>query len=129
MVQNIYPVAMTRETLERIQKSDVVRKRLAKIMALQCFRNTTLEDLHAGASPSSKTCDFSDVKVVSPYGEIPWDKVSRFNDEEMKALMIDVVNHCYNFLLVLFKDAKGNDIIDILSKEDLMKDWQDPTGL
>jgi len=120
---------MTCETLKKIQNDDVLTKRLAKTMALQCFRNTALEDLHAGASPGSKTVDFSDVKVVSPYGEIPWSELSRFNDAEMKALMIDVVNHCYNFLLVLFKDAKGDDIIELLAKEDLKKDWQDPIGL
>ena len=68
------------------------------------------------------------MKVVSPYGEIPWNKVSRFNDEEMKELIIDVVNHCYNFITVLFKDAKGNDILEILKKTDLKSEWQDPTG-
>jgi hypothetical protein len=32
------------------------------------------------------------VKVVSPYGEIPWNRVGRISDNEMKALMIEVVN-------------------------------------
>jgi len=97
-------------------------------MALNCFRNTKLENLHAGISPSSATGDFSDVKVVSPYGEIPWTQVSRFNDDEMQGLMIDVVNHCYNFLLVLFNDAKGNDIVKLPKTTDAMNQWQEPTG-
>src|SRR3546814_938876 len=42
--------------------------------------------------------DFSDVKVVSPFGEIPWTQVSRISDAEMKALMIEIVNRVYTFL-------------------------------
>jgi len=49
---------------------DVLAGRLAKLIAFECFRNTELENLHAGKFPSSKTGDYSDVKVVSPYGEI-----------------------------------------------------------
>jgi hypothetical protein len=30
------------------------------------------------------------VKVVTPYGEIPWANVSRISDEEMRALMLEV---------------------------------------
>jgi hypothetical protein len=36
--------------------------------------------------------DYSDVTVSSPYGVIPWPKVSCLNDDEMKQLMVDVVN-------------------------------------
>jgi hypothetical protein len=57
-----------------------------------------LEDLHGGTSPSSGTGDFSDVVVNSPYGTILWPKVSRLNDDEMKQLMIDVVNRTYEFV-------------------------------
>jgi hypothetical protein len=62
------------------------------------FRNTFLEDLHAGTTPSSKTGDYSDVKVVTPYGEIPWSKLSRLSDTEMKRLMMEIVNKVYTFL-------------------------------
>ena len=64
-------------------------------MVLQCFRNSMLEDLHAGTSPSSAAGDYSDVTVSSPFGVIPWAKVSRLNDDEMKRLMIDVVDRAY----------------------------------
>jgi hypothetical protein len=67
----------------------VVRKRLAKLMASQCFRNSMLEDFHAGIVPSSRSADYSDVKVVTPYGETRWNDLSRMSDKEMKALMID----------------------------------------
>ncbi|MBA4092374.1 MAG: hypothetical protein C0494_17530 [Sphingobium sp.] len=64
----------------------------------QCVRNTSLEDLHAGLVPGSIAGDFSDVKVVTPFGEIPWSGVSRIFDEEMKALMIEVTNRVFTFL-------------------------------
>src|SRR6516165_11754862 len=70
----------------------VLQQRLAKYMVLHCFRNSMLEDLHAGISPSSAAGDYSDITVTSPYGVIPWNNVSRFNDDEMKRLMIDVVD-------------------------------------
>jgi hypothetical protein len=76
-----------------------LRRRLAKYMVLQCFRNSMLEDLHAGTSPSSASGDYSDVTVSSPYGAIPWPQVfSRLNDDEMKHLMIDVVDRTYRFI-------------------------------
>jgi hypothetical protein len=62
-----------------------------------CVRNS-LEDLHAGIFPSSRTGDYSDVKVVTPHGEIPWIRLARISDEEMKPLMIDIVNKTFTFL-------------------------------
>jgi hypothetical protein len=38
-----------------------LQRRPAKYMVLQCFRNSMLEDLHAGASPSSVSGDFAEV--------------------------------------------------------------------
>lgn len=35
------------------------------------------------------------MKVVSPYGEIPWNDMSRISDEEMKALMIEIVDRVF----------------------------------
>jgi len=61
----------------------------ARVLA-EMVRNTELENLHTGITPSSKTGDFSDVKVVTPYGEIPWEKLSRISDTEMRTLMLDV---------------------------------------
>ena len=48
----------------------VLQQRLAKLIVLECFRNSALEDLHAGISPSSAAGDYSDVLVNSRYGTI-----------------------------------------------------------
>jgi len=80
------------------EKQNVAR--LAKVMALMCVRNTKLEDIHAGRSPISETGDYSDVFVHDAQGrKIPWTDVSHIDDAEMKALMKEVVNHLYTFLL------------------------------
>jgi hypothetical protein len=71
---------------------------LAKAITALCVRNTFLEGLHSGVTPSSKTGDYSDVKVVTPSGEIPWNKLSRISDAEMKRLMKEIVNCMYSFL-------------------------------
>ena len=73
---------------------------LAKIMTMICVRNTKLEDLHAGNVPISKTGDFSDVVVTDANGrKIPWPELSRFDDNEMRDLMRQVVNRIYTFQL------------------------------
>jgi len=57
---------MTAETADKISCNPELKKRLAKYLAQQCFRNTMLEDLHAGITPSSQTGDYTDVVVQSP---------------------------------------------------------------
>src|SRR5262249_39391938 len=118
--------AMTTEHVEAVQSSELVRKRLAKLMALRCFRNTKLEDLHAGIFPNSQSGDYSDVKVVSPYGEIPWQRLGRFSDDEMRALMVDVVNHCYQFLIELLDPRTGQQLIERLKLRDDLHRWNEP---
>lgn len=57
-------------TLDEVRASitdPVLQRRLAKYMVLECFRSSTLEDLHSGISPSSMTGDYSDVTVMSPW--------------------------------------------------------------
>src|SRR5271165_3646161 len=75
-----------------------LRSDLAKMLVGLCVRNTKLENLHAGKSPISLEGNHSDVKVVSSAGEIPWAELSRISDEEMKALMIEIVNKVFTFL-------------------------------
>jgi hypothetical protein len=110
--------------LQEIRENELVRKRLAKLMARECFRNSKLEDFHAGAFPSSQADDYSDVKVVSPYGEIAWNNLSRLNDAEMKTLMIDVVNRCDRFLAALLVSPR--EIIEELKRRDPIPKWHDP---
>lgn len=80
--------------------------KLAHMLAFHCVRNSSLEALHAGVFPSSKTGDYTDVKVVSPYGEIAWHRVSRMSDEEMKQLSDDIVTRLYTFLFYLLMSGK-----------------------
>lgn len=79
---------------------------LAKAMAILCVRNTKLEDLHAGLVPVTITGDYSDVFVVGADGaRIPWHQVSRFNDDEMRDLMRQVVNLLYTFQICFEEPA------------------------
>ena len=117
---------MKPENILEIQNNDLLKKRLAKYIALYCFRHTELENLHAGKVPQSNTGDYSDVKVVTPEGEIPWNKLSRLSDPEMKVLMIDVVNQSYNMLVTLFNGPAGDKIVEMLKKEDYCPEWNEP---
>ena len=77
-----------------------IAAKLAKIMAMLCVRNTQLETLHAGLTPITRTGDYSDVVVLDADGRrIPWTEVSRFDEDEMRALMRDIVNRLYTFHL------------------------------
>ena len=85
-----------------------------------------LEEFHAGITPYSEAGDYSDVSVRTPAGEIPWSKLSRLSDEEMKTLMIDVVNRTYLLLRTLFDEDVGSDLIRTLNQQDLVPHWHDP---
>lgn len=77
-----------------------IAAKLAKIMAMMCVRNTSLEDLHAGLVPVTRTGDYSDVVVRDADGrEIPWTRISHIDDDHMRALMRQVVNRLYTFHL------------------------------
>jgi hypothetical protein len=116
-----------RESVSAFITDAVLQKRLAKYMVEQCFRNSQLEDLHAGTAPSSKTGDYSDVVIRTPFGEIPWCELSRFDDSEMKALMIDVVNRTYRFLNRLFNEETGGELLIHLATRDPLPQWENPT--
>ena len=79
---------------------------VATMLAFHCVRNSSLEDLHAGIFPSSQTGDYTDVKVVSPYGEIAWNRLGRISDEEMQRLSEDVVNRLYTFLFYILTSGE-----------------------
>ncbi len=104
----------------------VLQKRPAKYLVQRCFRNSVLEDLHAGIAPDSKAGDYLDVVVSTPFGEIPWSKLSRFDDEEMKTLMIDVVQKTYEFIQELFDVENGGELLLRLAARDSVPRWEDP---
>jgi hypothetical protein len=87
---------MTPEQLAVLKHDQETRKRMAKWLAHLCFRDSRLEDFH-----------------------------DRFSDEEMKTLMIDVVNRSYLFLSILFSTKGSGDIIDLLKLgKDLPAEWE-----
>jgi ligand-binding SRPBCC domain-containing protein len=112
--------------LDPICANVVLQQRLAKYLVLQCVRHSQLEDLHAGIAPSSATGDYTDVTVTSPFGSIPWSRVSRFNDEEMKQLMIDVVDRTYQFLHTIFDEHAGRELLGSLAEHDPVPTWHAP---
>lgn len=65
------------------------KNRLQALIIAHHVRNT-LEDLHAGKIPKSLTGDYTDVKVVTPEREIPWNELSRISEEEMHFLMLEI---------------------------------------
>lgn len=99
------------ESARALITDPILQKRLAKYLVQRCVRNSVLEDLHAGTAPDSKAGDYSDVVVVTPFGEIPWRRLSRFDDAEMKTLMIDVVQKTYEFIRELFDEKLGGTLI------------------
>ena len=84
----------------RPENENRIAAQLARVMAVACVRNTQLEILHAGLTPVSHAGDGSDVVVVDAAGRrIPWSEVSRINDDEMRALMREIVDRLYTFHL------------------------------
>jgi len=90
---------MTPEQLADLKDDATLRKRLAKKIAHDCFRNTKeLEDMHA-------------------FGQI--------SDPEMKLLMIEAVDRTYDLLMDLCS-PQGAEIMDDLKQRDQVPEWNDP---
>jgi len=108
-----------------------MREELAKLLALQlaaiCVRNTCIEDIHAGRAPQSETGDGSDVMVVTPTSEIPWNEVSRISDAEMRMFMKEVVNKIYTVLLRYDDPA----FVERLTEQahEFTRKWDEPENL
>lgn len=108
---------------------------LAKTIVLCGLRNTILEDIHAGKDPVSKTGDFTDVKVVTPEGEIPWAvtegsdvrKLARLNNDEMRTITQGAVDKVYTIL----RRLDNPDQLTSMMKYALAhtKQWDDPVEL
>jgi len=87
---------MTEATWTATERRALARAALALVET--CVRNTKIEDWHAGRDVISPAGDFSDVKIVTPTGEIPYLEASRISDPEMKAWMIEVTDRVFTFL-------------------------------
>jgi hypothetical protein len=105
----------------------------AKIMAAACVRRGSLEQFHAGFTPVTRSGDYSDVKVIDAEGrEIPWNQVSRINQDEMKTLMTGVVNRIYTFLArTLFSATEDKSFQQALDRAAIpwTKGWDEPEYL
>ena len=89
---------MTPEKIDQLLKDEVIRKRLAKWMARDCFReNTDLESFH-----------------------------DRISESEMKQLMIGVVNNCYFPLSILANTQPSAALIELMRIKDPLPQWNDP---
>jgi hypothetical protein len=90
---------MTPEQLAELKTDATLRKRLAKRMARDCFRNTPkLEEMHV---------------------------MHQIDNDEMKVLMIDAVDYCYDFVMDLCS-PHGLEIIAALKEHDELSEWNDP---
>ncbi len=98
---------------------------LTKLMALLCVRNTSIELVHEGHIPITKTGDYSDVKVIDGTGqEIPWNEISRISQDEMEQFMKEVVNRLYTFDQMI----QTPDFIRALQPfEATVRQWDDPS--
>jgi hypothetical protein len=108
-------------------KAQQYSARLAKALAVLCVWHTVLEDLHAGDPVLSKAGDYSDVKVLTPDGEIPWNEVSRISQQEMKRLMKQVVNKLYTVLMSLEHEEAMR--LVFRRGDDYTQHWDDPEFL
>lgn len=89
-----------------------IAARMAKTLAMMCVRNTGLETLHAGVVPVTQTGDYSDVRVIDADGrEIAWNDASHLDDDQMRALMKEIVNRVYTFYISI-DDEEFRDRID-----------------
>lgn len=109
------------------------QKEFAKVMAAACFRRGYLEQLHSGTTPITLTGDYSDVRVIDATGkEIPWNQVSRINQNEMKSLMVGVVDRLYTFLVrTLFTVGEDKEFSRAIENAAApwTKNWNEPKYL
>jgi hypothetical protein len=105
----------------------------AKLMAAACVRRGYLEKLHEGVTPVTRSGDYSDVKVIDAEGrEIPWNEVSRIDQDEMRTLMTGVVNRVHTFLArTLFSETEDTAFHQALDRAAApwIKAWDEPEYL
>ena len=105
----------------------------SKIMTAACVRCGYLEKLHAGITPITRTGDFSDVKVIDADGrEIPWNQISRINQDEMKTLITGVVNRIHTFLArTIFSTTEDKAFMQAVDRAATpwTKNWDEPKYL
>ena len=95
---------------------------LAKAMAVKCFRDTILEDIHSGIHPVTHTANFSDVVVIDANGRrIPWPEVAHIEPDELRDLMRQIVTRLYT-CNVKAGDFDFLGMLDWAAREDQARD-------
>lgn len=113
-----YSEPMNRDNEKRIAA------KMAKTLAMMCVRNTGIETLHAGIVPVTHAGDYSDVRVIDADGrEIAWNDVSHLDDDQMRALMREIVNRLYTFN-VSIDDLEFRDRVDRWAR--IADRWDEP---
>jgi hypothetical protein len=109
----------------------LAQKQFAMLLVAVCVRNSYLETLHAGKTPISNSGDYSDVTVDANGRIIPWNEVSRINDDEMKTLMMGVVDQVYTFLMrTIFDEGSDEEFIEAVEYQmTWVKNWATPQFL
>ncbi len=112
----------------KVSQQDATVKKLARYMALNCVRNTVIENYHCGEFPQSEKGDYSDVTVVTPSGEIPWNEVSRISDPEMMHFNKEVVDLIYTFLHFMIGNSTKEERDAFFSYIELLypNEWDEP---
>ena len=101
-----------------------IAAKMAKTLAMMCVRNTGLETLHAGVVPVTHTGDYSDVRVIDADGrEIAWNDVSHLDNDQMRALMKEIVNRLYTFNISI-DDQEFRDRVDRWAR--IADRWDEP---
>jgi hypothetical protein len=91
---------MTREDVADLKNNATLRKRLARFLARECFRaSKKLEEMHTAGS---------------------------IGQEDMKELMIEVVNRTYLYLSAIFASNASPEIIEHLKEHDPVPKWNEP---
>lgn len=121
-------VKQIKDEKERIK----VRKTIAKLLAVHGYRNSPIEDIHAGSWPKNKKGQYaSDDEVIvttKDGGEIvSWKECSRIHDSEMKHLNKTIHNQIYTLLTML--ETSNPNLTTGFTREYFFKmglDWDEP---
>lgn len=104
-----------------------IAQKWAKDITALCVRMTCIEELHVGKTPHTQTGDHSDIKVVTPAGEIRWSDVSHISDEEMRRFLKQVTDRLYT-VLAQIEDAAFMERLHTIGQK-LTATWDDPEYL
>ena len=109
---------------EHPSPDDALQSLLIRTMVVTCVRNTSIEEIHAGLAPVTKTGDYSDVTVIDADGRrIPWPDVSHFDDEQMRDFMRQVVDRIHTFTV---RSNEAGFLDRIAPWMDVASRWDEP---